>query len=46
MISRINLLMRRMDSISRVFQEADNEMEDAAREVMGLNADYSKVPRR
>lgn len=35
MISRINLLIRQLDSILGIFKESDTQMETAARAVMG-----------
>lgn len=35
MISRINLLVRQLDSILGIFKESDAQMETAARAVMG-----------
>jgi hypothetical protein len=38
MISRVNLLIRQLDSILEIFKESDAKMEVAARMVMGESA--------
>ena len=38
MISRINLLIRQLDSMLEHFKESEAKMENAAREVMGENS--------
>jgi|GEM_PF-4840064 len=41
MISRINLLVRQLDSILEIFKESEAKMESAARSVMGDPSDSS-----